>query len=30
MAMTFVETDIHFFSCQSLIIGPNILFDSSH
>jgi hypothetical protein len=30
MAMTLVEKDMHFRSCQSEIIGPKIRFDSSH
>ena len=30
MAHILVEIDMHFRSCQSLIIGPKIRFDSSH
>jgi len=30
MAMALVAKDMHFRSCQSLIIGPKIRFDSSH
>jgi hypothetical protein len=30
MAIILVDKDMHFRSCQSLIIGPKIRFDSSH
>ena len=29
-ATIFVEKEIHFLSCQFLMIGPNVLFDNNH